>query len=114
MAPDAEALMRSRYSAYVLKLEPYLLATWHASTRPDSLALAAEGSPKWLALEVKRHELAGPDSALVEFLARYRAGGRAGSMQETSRFMREHGRWYYLDALRISAAERHAREEESS
>ena len=33
-APTAEALMRSRYSAYVLGLEDYLLATWHASTRP--------------------------------------------------------------------------------
>lgn len=113
-APDAEALMRSRYSAYVLQLEPYLLATWHASTRPASLGLDAAGSMKWLGLEVKRHEPTGPDSAMVEFLARYREGGRAGQMQETSRFVHEEGRWYYLDALNVSAAGRPSREEGSS
>ena len=36
-AASAETLMRSRYSAYVLKLEDYLLATWHPDTRPRQL-----------------------------------------------------------------------------
>ena len=98
-AASAEALMRSRYSAYVLKLEDYLLATWHASTRPAALGLAAQQpAPRWLGLEVRRHVPTGPDSALVEFVARYRiGGGRAQRLHETSRFRREAQRWYYLD-----------------
>jgi SEC-C motif-containing protein len=97
-AASAEALMRSRYSAYVLKREDYLLATWHASTRPANLALAAQQpAPSWLGLDVKRHESAG-DRAVVEFVARLRyGGGRAQRMHEISQFVREGGRWYYLD-----------------
>jgi SEC-C motif-containing protein len=94
-AADAGALMRSRYSAYALGLADYVLATWHASARPAELDLA--GGPKWIGLEVLRHERTGEDSALVEFVARYKAGGRAGRMREASRFVREGGRWYYVD-----------------
>ena len=54
-APTAEALMRSRYTAYTLQREDYLLATWHASTRPVQLGLAGEGQTKWIGLDVKRH-----------------------------------------------------------
>jgi len=96
-APDAEALMRSRYTAYVLGDEAHLLATWHPETRPDSLGLATEGGPRWLGLTVKRHVVTAPDRAEVEFVARYRAGGRGHRMHESSRFVREHGRWYYVD-----------------
>ncbi len=95
-APDAQALMRSRYSAYVLQLEAYLLATWHASTRPEELELLADHS-KWLGLEIKRHELQSPQHATVEFVARYKIAGRAYRLHELSRFVREDGRWYYLD-----------------
>jgi SEC-C motif-containing protein len=95
-APTAEALMRSRYSAYVLALEPYLLSTWHASTRPASLALDADRGIRWLGLQVKRHE-AESDNALVEFVARYKIAGRAQRIHETSRFRLEDGRWYYVD-----------------
>jgi SEC-C motif-containing protein len=94
---SAEALMRSRYSAYVLGLEPYLLATWHASTRPPALNLASEQPPRWLGLEIKRHLASGENSALVEFVARYRVGGRAHRLHECSRFLRSAGQWYYLD-----------------
>ena len=89
--------MRSRYSAYVLGLEPYLLATWHASTRPTALDLDKETSPRWLGLDIKRHQATGPDSAVVEFVARYKTGGRAHRLHERSRFVREDGRWYYVD-----------------
>jgi SEC-C motif-containing protein len=89
--------MRSRYSAYVLGLEPYLLATWHASTRPTALDLDKETSPRWLGLDIKRHQATGPDSAVVEFVARYKTGGRAHRLHEVSRFVREDGRWYYVD-----------------
>lgn len=94
-APTAEALMRSRYAAYVLELSPYLLATWHASTRPAEVTFD-EPSPKWLGLEVKRHSPEG-DSAVVEFIARYKTGGRAMRLHEISRFVREDGCWFYVD-----------------
>ena len=69
--------MRSRYTAYTLDREDYLLATWRHSTRPASLELAAEPRSKWLGLEVKRHEQPDPYHAVVEFVARYKVGGRA-------------------------------------
>ena len=99
-APDAETLMRSRYSAYVLGDAGYLRATWHADTRPDELGFDAPGEPNttWLGLTVKSHRVTGPDTAEVDFVARYRVGGgRAVRMQERSRFLRLDGRWYYLD-----------------
>jgi SEC-C motif-containing protein len=91
--------MRSRYSAYVLGLEDYLLASWHESTRPASLGLATQSPrPTWLGLSVKRHENPTADTAIVEFVARLRiGGGRAERMHEVSRFVREDGRWYYVD-----------------
>ncbi len=88
--------MRSRYSAYVLGLEQYLLATWHPSHRPASMALDTEPRTQWLGLSVKRHSADG-DQAEVEFVARYRIQGRATRLHETSRFVREQGRWFYLD-----------------
>ncbi len=94
--PNAEALMRSRYSAYVLQLEDYLLATWHATTRPSELDLAADAT-KWLGLEVKRHIVHDVDHATVEFVARYRVAGRGHRLRELSRFVREDGCWYYVD-----------------
>ena len=96
-AADAESLMRSRYAAYVLGCEDYLLATWTPATRPERLDLDAEPAAKWLGLEVRRHESTGADTAIVEFVARYKIGGRACRLRETSRFVRENGRWYYVD-----------------
>ncbi|HET6431393.1 YchJ family protein [Dyella sp.] len=97
-AESVERLMRSRYSAYVLEHEAYLLATWHASTRPAALGLAAANpAPSWLGLSVKRHDTEG-NRAVVEFVARVRyGGGSAQRMHETSRFVREDGRWFYVD-----------------
>ena len=95
-APDAEALMRSRYSAYVLGLRDYLLATWHDSTRPQALEM--EPATRWLGLSVKQHLVTGPDTAEVEFIARYRVGGgSAVRLHEHSRFVREQGHWFYVD-----------------
>ena len=96
-APDAESLMRSRYTAYALRDEAYLLATWHPNTRPDALGLSEPSQPKWLGLKVLRHEPVDTDHARVEFVARYSVGGRAHRLHETSRFERISGRWYYLD-----------------
>lgn len=96
-APTAEALMRSRYSAYVMGLEPYLLTTWHASTRPASLDLAGEAGTKWLGLEIKRRQTLDDSHAVVEFVARYRIAGRGHRLHEISNFVRENGRWFYVD-----------------
>lgn len=95
-APDAERLMRSRYSAYTLGLADYLLATWHPSTRPASLEPDPPGL-KWLGLEVRRHAQQDEDHATVSFVARSKLAGRAHRLQETSRFVRENGRWFYVD-----------------
>jgi SEC-C motif domain protein len=94
-APTAETLMRSRYSAYVLKLADYLLATWHPDTRPSELDLSADDT-KWLGLEVKKHVLQDDSHATVEFVARYRVAGKGHRLHELSRFIREEGRWYYV------------------
>ena len=101
-ARDAEALMRSRYSAYVREDAAYLLRSWYPSTRPDALSFDVPKAqrPAWLKLDVLRHIATGEDTAEVEFVARYRVGG--GSvvrMREHSRFVREDGHWFYLDAV---------------
>ena len=97
-APDAESLMRSRYSAFVLGRTSYLQGTWHASHRPADVG-PDEGT-RWLGLEVRRHTAADADHAQVEFVARYRPAAGSGAavrIHERSRFVRENGRWYYVD-----------------
>ena len=89
--------MRSRYSAFVLDELDYLLATWHASTRPGSMTPNQPGS-KWLGLQVRRHRVIDADHATVEFVARHKLGGRAERLHEICRFVREEGRWFYVDA----------------
>jgi SEC-C motif domain protein len=95
-APTAEALMRSRYSAFVLNLPDYLLTTWHPSTRPSSLDLNEPGL-KWLGLVVKNFQTQDDTHATVEFIARSKQGGRAQRLHEVSRFVFEDGRWFYLE-----------------
>ncbi|NMM37666.1 MAG: hypothetical protein HHJ09_09130 [Glaciimonas sp.] len=112
VASTAEALMRSRYSAYTLCDEAYLLATWHRSTRPLAGLFDDDAGLTWLGLTIKstlrlrkRKEArndaevcdAGAGSDTVEFVARYKIGGRAHRLHEVSRFVREQGRWFYLD-----------------
>lgn len=87
--------MRSRYSAYVLEHAACLLDTWHASTRPA--AIDFQPGLRWLGLQIKRHQPDGDDRATVEFIARSKLGGRAHRLHESSRFVRENGRWYYVD-----------------
>ena len=95
-APDASHLMRSRYSAFVLGLTDYLLETWHSSTRPAELEPDPPGL-KWLGLQVRSEHQNAPDEAFVEFVARTRLNGKAQRLHETSRFVREQGRWFYVD-----------------
>lgn len=97
-AGSAEALMRSRYSAFALSLPEYIQRSWHPSTRPPELR-PADGDEKsqWIGLKIKRHEAIDANHAIVEFIARYKINGRAFVLQETSRFVREDGHWFYLD-----------------
>ena len=99
-APDAETLMRSRYSAYARGVHDYLLITWHSSTRPATLELdeAPNARLRWLGLEVLEHHRDDADHARVRFVARFRVGGQSAQrLRELSRFVREEGRWFYLD-----------------
>ncbi len=95
-APDAESLMRSRYTAFAEGRADYLLATWHPSQRPATLEL--DGGTRFRGREVRsRHQRDGTH-AEVEFVARQRdAGGRAHRLHERSRFVHEDGRWFYVD-----------------
>ena len=95
-APTAAELMRSRYSAYAMGLSDYLAATWHPRTRPPLSELQEDGAARWLGLELRSAQEHG-DEATVEFVARYKTGGRAHRLHEVSRFLREQGRWFYLD-----------------
>ena len=88
--------MRSRYSAYVLDLRPYLLATWHPRTRPAAIEAPAPGL-RWLGLDVRRHDVVDRDHARVEYVARSKLGGRAERLHALSRFERVDGRWFYVD-----------------
>jgi SEC-C motif domain protein len=94
-APTPQALMRSRYSAFVLGLPDYLLATWHPSTRPPTLEW--EAATHWLGLDVRAHRLLDDANGEVEFVARSRVAGRGQRLHERSRFLKEDGRWLYVD-----------------
>ncbi|WP_338768545.1 YchJ family protein [Massilia sp. METH4] len=110
----AELLMRSRYTAYTLKNEPYLLATWHPSTRPKERIVDPDEPLQWLGLEVKstlrlrQRKVVlpnfEPDEDFVEFVARFRQNGKGQRLHEVSRFLREPDpslggtpRWFYVD-----------------
>lgn len=90
--------MRSRYSAFALGLEDYLLATWHPETRPEKLGLQTEPQPKWIGLQILSCSQEDESHGRVHFVARYRINGRAQRLEESSRFIRDdEGCWYYLD-----------------
>ncbi|MFZ2511687.1 MAG: YchJ family metal-binding protein [Gordonia sp. (in: high G+C Gram-positive bacteria)] len=96
-APTAQALMRSRYTAFALGDAAHLLETWHLTTRPPVIDLDLE--QRWLHLTVESCSAGGPfDSAgTVQFIAVYRGPDGRGELHELSRFVRENGRWYYVD-----------------
>lgn len=93
-ASSAEVLMRSRFSAYALDRQQYLLSSWHPSTRPDSIE--SDPSVQWLRLKIIDTETR-PDQ--VEFVATFKLNGKAHKMHENSRFVFENGHWFYLGAI---------------
>lgn len=98
-AQTAEQLMRSRYSAFARGLPEYLLATWHPRTRPGELELDA--TMHWYRLDIIMTDAGGPfdGAGIVEFEAFYRSPSGPGSQHEVSRFVREAGKWLYLDGM---------------
>ena len=100
-AATAEALMRSRYTAFAVGDEGYLLRTWHPRTRPDDVSL--DRGTRWTGLSVLRCDAGGVEDSqgVVEFVATWRdgsaTGGSGGELHEVSRFVRRAGRWLYLD-----------------
>lgn len=98
---SAEAVMRSRYTAYVLGDVIYLKTTWHPQTLPRQFQIQDQMHTQWLGLDIKRHENSDGHHAIVEFVARYKIKGRAYRLHEVSRFVREEGYWYYLDGTNI-------------
>ncbi len=89
--------MRSRYTAYAQRNAAWLWETWHPQTRPSRLDLGE--SVRWIGLKIVATEAGGPDDdrGTVEFVARYKVGGRAHRVHERSRFERIDGRWCYVD-----------------
>ena len=104
LPPDALHLMRSRYTAFVLENEAYLLHTWQEANRPGQLEFDA--GAKWLGLDIKDFVPTGlqegQETAEVEFVARVRVAGKASRLHERSRFVCQDGRWLYVSGVNIS------------
>jgi len=98
-AVDAEQLMRSRYTAYTLGEDGYILDTWHSSTRPG--ALDQDNSVSWTGLKVLKASREINNTAYVEFVASFEDAGKEGKMHERSRFLLENGCWYYVDGEQL-------------
>lgn len=98
-APTTESLMRSRYTAYVLRNGAYLHRSWHPTTRPNKKSLLQLTPTDWQGLTVVRTEQGSEQDAngIVEFIAHYQEAGIAQQLHETSRFVREAGKWYYVN-----------------
>ena len=96
-APSAQALMRSRYTAYTLRCMDYLLRTWHPSTRPAELTL--DPAIRWLGLKLKHVSAGQPGDSEghVEFIARFKIDSRADRIHEDSRFVFDNDSWLYID-----------------
>ena len=97
-AATAEALMRSRYTAYVKGDSDYLLKSWHSKYRPTELALG-DSQIHWTGLQILQTQAGQPGDTqgMVEFIARFERDGQRAMVQERSRFQYQQGRWLYLD-----------------
>ena len=99
--PTAEALMRSRYSAYVFGLTDYLHNTWHPTTRPNKISLQSDAPISWTRLDIVHTEkgVSNDKLGIVEFTAHYSVNDKTGYLHETSNFVKEENNWYYFDGV---------------
>ena len=101
-AETAEALMRSRYTAYTRAEIEYLLNTLHPSKKDaydsESLRKWSEESD-WHGLEIIETEKGGEedDTGTVEFIARYTEKGKSSEHHEIADFQKQDGKWFFYD-----------------
>lgn len=97
LAPTALALMRSRYTAFVVGDAAHLERTWHPGTAPEDVQL--DPATRWEGLEIIEAVDGAPGDkrGIVEFRARWRERGQTGELHERSRFVWQSARWWYLD-----------------
>lgn len=104
VAPDPSHLMRSRYSAFVMKDADYLINTWHPNCQAVAFRAEIEAGfarTQWLGLTVFENTGDKVDNeGYVSFIARFNEAGKTGAIIERSRFLKENGRWYYIDGTR--------------
>jgi SEC-C motif-containing protein len=103
-APTAEALMRSRFTAFAMQNQAYILETWDLTKRPSRVDF--QDAIKWERLEVIEKKKGGDKDVkgIVEFKAYYLLDSDKYVVNEISRFRKEQGRWYYLDGAVKSIA----------
>ena len=90
--------MRSRYSAYAMKLEPYLLSTWYSDTCPDEPLFQDQDPTQWVGLTIKNQTIAVDQlSGTVEFVAIFKVNGKAHRIYEISQFVKQGQQWFYVD-----------------
>lgn len=99
LAPTAEMLMRSRYTAHATGHADHLAASWAPETRPSDLHVVP--GRRWVRLEVVDTERGRQLDAdgIVEFRAHWEHDGDTGVLAERSRFRRENGHWVYVDGM---------------
>ena len=100
VAPSAEALMRSRFTAYALRNIEYLLATWDAAKRPTGIDFSKE-TAQWHTLLILSCRKGGAldNKGVVEFKAFYKQDDDEYFMHEISRFVKTGQRWFYVDGI---------------
>lgn len=100
-AATAEALMRSRFTAYAQQNEAYLLTTWDSAKRPVNIDFSKEDNVEWNRLEIvgKRKGGEKDSKGIVEFKAYYLLEDEEYAMHEISRFVKKSGKWLYLDGM---------------
>jgi SEC-C motif domain protein len=106
--PTAEALMRSRYSAYALGAIDHIMATHHPKAQADVDRKSTEKwsrEASWVGLDIVSSEAGreGDETGAVEFIARYELAGSPLTHHERAEFRRHEGRWYYWDGAMVKA-----------
>ncbi|KGD73143.1 hypothetical protein HA49_13205 [Tatumella morbirosei] len=107
IAPNAESLMRSRYTAYQCGDVSWLVESWHKSQRSpahEALISTNLSGTEWLGLNVISHDYNNDSNeAFVTFFARYCENNQTSAIYERSRFIREENHWYYIDGVHLQA-----------
>ncbi|WP_026161434.1 YchJ family protein [Corynebacterium ciconiae] len=102
-APTAEALMRSRFSAFAVGFAGYLMATWAPEHRPDEITLDSEET-RFYRLDILSSTRGGPmdTEGSVSFAAYVRGPSGREVQREHSLFERRNGRWFYTTGTPVT------------